>query len=94
MSKMITRLLLALLLLTPVSAALGYIGPGAGISVLGSLLSILVTFFVAIGAIVFWPLRKLLKRRKARREVADGAEPGLDRADTPGDDGPGDGRRV
>jgi membrane protein implicated in regulation of membrane protease activity len=94
MSNMKTRLLLALLLLTPVSAALGYIGPGAGISVLGSLLSILLTFFVAIGAIVFWPLRKLLKRRKARRDAADGAEPGLEVADTPGGDGPGDGRRV
>ena len=49
------------------SPAFAYIGPGAGISVVGSLLSILATIFVAIGAIVFWPLRKLLKRRKARR---------------------------
>ncbi len=99
MSKMITRLLLASLLLTPVSATLAYIGPGAGISVLGSLLSILATFFVAIGAIVFWPLRKLLKRRKARRAAATVAEVGLERADTPGDDvpgndGPGDRRRT
>lgn len=89
MSKMLTRLLLALLLLTPVSIALGYIGPGAGISVLGSLLSILVTFFVAIGAIIFWPLRKMLKRRKARRQPAVGAAPVHDRANIPGDDGPG-----
>jgi len=101
---MINRSLLTLLLLTPVSAALGYIGPGAGISVLGSLLSILATFFVAIGAIVFWPLRKLLKRRKARRAAEAGAESVHNRADTPGDgvpgndgpggDGPGDGRRT
>jgi membrane protein implicated in regulation of membrane protease activity len=89
MSKIITRLLLAWLLLTPVSVALAYIGPGAGISVLGSLLSILATFFVAIGAIVFWPLRKWLKRRKARREPAVGAAPVHDSANIPGDDGPG-----
>ena len=91
MSKMITRLLTAALLLTPVSAALAYIGPGAGISVLGSLLGILTTFFVAIGAIVFWPLRKLLKRRKARRELKVGAEPVPDSADVTSDDDPGDG---
>lgn len=61
-------LLLALLLLASASSALAYIGPGAGISVLGSLLSILATIVVAIGAIIFWPLRKFLKRRKARRD--------------------------
>ena len=55
-----------------VSPAVAYIGPGAGISVLGSLLGILATIFVAIGAVLFWPIRKYLKRRKARRESAQG----------------------
>ena len=65
--------LLAVVLLTMSSPALAYIGPGAGISVVGSLLGILATIFVAIGAILFWPLRKLLKRRKARRGASAGA---------------------
>jgi len=69
MLKTITLVLLAFVLLASASAALAYIGPGAGISVLGSLLSILATIFVAIGAIIFWPLRKFMKRRKARREL-------------------------
>ena len=56
--------LLPLVLLT--NSAVAYVGPGAGISVLGSLLGILATIFVAIGAIIFWPIRKFLKRRKAR----------------------------
>ena len=63
-----------LLLLVQISTATAYVGPGAGISVLGSLLSILATVFVAIGAVLFWPLRKLMKRRKARRESATGTE--------------------
>ena len=50
--------------------AFAYIGPGAGISVLGSLLGILGTIVVAIGAIIFWPLRKFLKRRKQGRQAA------------------------
>lgn len=61
---MLKLLALLLILLAPVSA-FAYIGPGAGISVLGSLLGILGTIVVAIGAILFWPVRKLLKRRKA-----------------------------
>lgn len=68
MLKTITLILLTCILLALVSPVLAYIGPGAGISVLGSLLSILATIVVAIGAIIFWPLRKLMKRRKARRE--------------------------
>ncbi len=90
MSKIESPVLLVILLLTPASAALAYIGPGAGISVLGSLLSILATFFVAIGAIIFWPLRKWMKRRKARRELAHGAEPVQNSGDVPADDGSGD----
>ena len=74
MLKTITFILLAFILLALASPALAYIGPGAGISVLGSLLSILATIFVAIGAIIFWPLRKYLKRRKARRESPLGTE--------------------
>jgi|GEM_PF-829873 len=64
-----TPIVLILVLLTPASTALAYIGPGAGMSVVGSLLTILATIFVAIGAIIFWPLRKFMKRRKARRNA-------------------------
>jgi len=67
MSQNITLKLPALLLLVLLSSsAFAYVGPGAGISVLGSLLSILATIVVAIGAIIFWPVRKYMKRRKAR----------------------------
>lgn len=68
MKKTRALTLLMCLLLAAVSPAVAYIGPGAGISVLGSLLGILTTIAVAIGAIIFWPLRKYMKRRKARRE--------------------------
>ncbi len=64
MLRIIALLLLALIA-TPATA---YVGPGAGISVLGSLLGILATIFVAIGAILFWPIRKLMRRRKAKKE--------------------------
>ena len=62
----ITALLLLALIASPAAA---YVGPGAGISVLGSLLGILATILVAIGAILFWQIRKLMKRRKAKKET-------------------------
>ena len=58
------RLILAILLTLLVTTAHAYIGPGAGIPVIGSLIGIIVTVLVAIGAILFWPIRKLLKRGK------------------------------
>lgn len=58
------RILVLAALMLPSMSALAYIGPGAGISVLGSLLGILATIVVAIGAIVMWPLRKVLKKRR------------------------------
>lgn len=67
MSKTIVIFLLAFFLLAPFSSTLAYIGPGAGISVLGSMLGILATILVAIGAIIAWPLRKFSQRRKQRR---------------------------
>ena len=62
----LTKVFLALTALVFSSAASAYVGPGAGISVLGSLLGILATIVVAIGAIVLWPLRKMMKRKKAK----------------------------
>lgn len=72
-----TRLFTALFLALSASSAMAYVGPGAGISVLGSLLGILATIVLAIAAIIMWPLRKLLKKRKAAsavEEVAEGSD--------------------
>ena len=74
MLKTITLNLLTLMLLILTSPAVAYVGPGAGISVLGSLLGILATIFVAIAAIIFWPVRKYIKRRKARLASRAGSE--------------------
>jgi len=72
----------ALLLLAFAAPAAAYIGPGSGISLLGGLWAVLVGIVLALGAILFWPIRYMIKRRRARRnggqpEPADGpAAPG------------------
>ena len=44
--------------------ALAYIGPGAGITVLGALWGVLVAIVLAIGAVLFWPIRIMFRRRR------------------------------
>jgi bacteriorhodopsin len=46
--------------------AAAYIGPGAGASVAGSLLNTLLVVLLAIVAIVFWPVRLLWRKLRAR----------------------------
>ena len=57
---------LGLLALIPLPA-LAYIGPGAGISFFGSLIGVVVTVLVAIGAILLWPIRRMMKKRRAAK---------------------------
>lgn len=52
------------------TAALAYVGPGAGITLLGALWGLIAGVVLAIGIILFWPLRLLLRKRKAKLEAA------------------------
>jgi hypothetical protein len=69
-------------------AAAAYVGPGAGLSALGSLLALIAAVLVAIAGFIWYPVKRLLRRRNP--PVA-GAEAGADtaaaqsRADSPPD---------
>jgi len=66
----VIRIVIAtLLLLAPLSAA-AYIGPGSGISLLGGIWSVLVGIVLALAAILFWPIRLMIKRMRARKTSA------------------------
>ena len=54
--------------------AFAYIGPGAGISFLGSIVSTLVVIVLAIGAILFWPIRYMWRRMRRQKNVAQETE--------------------
>lgn len=60
--------------------ALAYIGPGAGLTLMGSFFTLLAGIFIALFAIVFWPVRRFLKKRRektaadAAGQKADGPE--------------------
>ncbi|MGM0452453.1 MAG: hypothetical protein ACQERN_04725 [Thermodesulfobacteriota bacterium] len=56
----------------PWHTASAYVGPGAGLSLLGALWGLVIAIFAALGFILFWPLRQAIRRARAKRaENAD-----------------------
>jgi uncharacterized membrane protein len=66
----IIKTIVLLALATMPAAAFAYVGPGAGISLLGALWGLIVAVVMAISVILFWPVRIMLRKRKAKREAA------------------------
>ena len=50
--------------------AAAYVGPGAGLSLVGAFWGLLVAIFAAVAFIVVWPVRRLLRRGRSAREPA------------------------
>jgi uncharacterized membrane-anchored protein len=79
---MIVHALLGILavaiVLTVPDAAFAYIGPGAGLGLIGSLLAVLGAILLAIIGLIILPFRMLLKRRQAKgttgQQAAGGQE--------------------
>jgi hypothetical protein len=68
-------LCVVVLVATSAGPAFAYIGPGAGITMLGALWGVIVAVALAIGAVLFWPIRALLRHRKAGTPSAPGSAP-------------------
>ena len=54
--------------------AAAYVGPGAGISMLGALWGLIVGVVMAVAVILFWPIRMMIRRAKANKETANEAQ--------------------
>lgn len=65
--------LLAAALMMWADPAAAYIGPGAGITMLGALWGVVVAVALALGAILFWPIRILLRKRRKAQAPAGAA---------------------
>jgi hypothetical protein len=58
-----SALLAAALLFISANAADAYIGPGAGLSAIGSVVSVISAVFLAIAGFVWYPIKRLFRRR-------------------------------
>ena len=57
---------LALLLSAAPLSAQAYVGPGAGLSLVGAAIGLLLAIVTALGFVLLWPFRRALKRRRAQ----------------------------
>lgn len=62
---------LSLLLLAISSPAYAYIGPGTGISAIGSFLALIAAVLVAILGFIWYPLKRLLRRFRGNSKHED-----------------------
>jgi hypothetical protein len=61
--------------------ALAYVGPGLGAGAIGVVLGLIASVFLALFALFWYPIKRLLKKRKAKPPtVVDSANPGADDA--------------
>ena len=69
----VARLILAFVLALMSSPVLAYIGPGAGLSAIGTFIALVVALLVAIIGFVWFPLKRMLKKRN-NTETSDSDE--------------------
>ena len=50
---------------------LAYVGPGAGLSALGALWGLIASLVMALGAILIWPIRFLLRKARKKKEASN-----------------------
>ena len=66
---MIKKILLTIFLITATSGwAFAYVGPGAGLSLLGALWGLLLAIGAALAFVIMWPVRRFMKRLREKRE--------------------------
>jgi membrane protein implicated in regulation of membrane protease activity len=66
---------LAGLFILPAVPAAAYVGPGAGITMLGALWGLVLAVAAAVGFLVTWPLRRYIFRRKRSKAPAGTSTP-------------------
>ena len=54
------------------SPAFAYVGPGAGLTLLGALWGLILAVVVSVGFILLWPIRRMMRRNKRRRRRSAG----------------------
>jgi len=57
-----------------VSPAFAYVGPGAGLTLLGALWGLILAIVMSVGFVIMWPFRRLIRRRKRAGAPPDGAQ--------------------
>ena len=66
--KSILRLLALSVLVMNTTTAIAYVGPGAGLSAIGSVLALLGAALLLIVGFVWYPVKRMLRKKKNKAE--------------------------
>jgi Flp pilus assembly protein TadB len=69
------------LILGYAGTAFAYVGPGAGLPLIGMLVALIMAVLLAVVGFVWFPVRRLLRDRKAKRTASDESEDQVERPD-------------
>lgn len=64
MTKLAAAISFAIAIMVP-SVAFAYVGPGAGLSLIGALWALIAAIATALLFVVAWPVRRMLRKRSA-----------------------------
>ena len=70
MNIKIVILLILFIVLLPVSAN-AYIGPGMGAGALATIIGVITSLFLAIVAVVYYPIKRLIKKLKSSKPIEE-----------------------
>ncbi len=62
-------LIVVLLFMVTPDICYAYVGPGAGVTMIGALLAVIGTIFLTVFGLLLWPIRMLLRKMKAKKKV-------------------------
>lgn len=72
MNSLRNAVMALVLVLSAAEPALAYVGPGAGLSLLGALWGLVLAVAAAVGFIILWPLKRSRRRARPRQAAVDG----------------------
>jgi hypothetical protein len=72
--KIVMLFFFLLTLFGAANMALAYVGPGAGLSLLGALWGLLLAIGAALAFVILWPLRRMRQRARVKNEKTTGGE--------------------
>ncbi len=55
--------------------ALSYVGPGAGLGMIASLIAVVLAVIATIVGLVLWPFRMLMRRKKLGTKIVEPSKP-------------------
>ncbi|MCV3273628.1 hypothetical protein [Roseobacter sinensis] len=69
LGKLQISAVVAILLVLMPAAAQAYVGPGAGLTAIGTMIALLAALLLAIVGFVWYPIKRMRRARKAKAEV-------------------------